>query len=287
MTIKSVFHNAWFAVKSLGIAIVLAIALRVFLFASYKIPSPSMEPTLSAGDYILVNKLVQGGRVYKHFDFMKGGKVETKRLWGWRDVKRNDVLVFNFPYPKKNQLDFDLNAFYVKRCVALPGDTFSIENGMYKIANRMDTLGCYAQQLRVSHWKDAEGSKDFRCFPKVKGYNWNMKNFGPLYVPGKGDRLTIDSLNIHLYRNLICYESGKELSIRGDTVLLGNEILKEYTFLKNYYFMAGDNAMDSRDSRYWGLLPEDHIVGKAAIVWKSEDMGTGEYRWERFFRIIN
>ena len=245
-----------------------------------------MEPAIWAGDYILVNKLVLGGRVYKNFDFRKGGKVETRRLRGWREVRRNDVLVFNFPYTERQKLEFDLNTFYVKRCVAIPGDTFFIENGIYKVANRKDTLGCYWQQLLVSERDDAQLSKAFRCFPKATGYNWNMKNFGPLYVPGKGDRLTVDSQNIHLYRNLIAYESGREVSIQGDTVLLGNEILTAYTFLKNYYFMTGDYALDSRDSRYWGLLPEEHIVGKAAIIWKSEDMQTGKYRWHRFFKTI-
>ena len=229
MTFKSILKNIWFAGKLIGAAILLAICLRVFVFDSFEIPGSSMEPSILQGDYIFVNKLVLGGRVYKNFDFMKGGKVETKRFWGIRKVKRNDVLVFNFPYSDWSKLDFDLNTFYVKRCVAIPGDTFYIENGIYKVANSKDTLGCYLQQLQVSEQEDVQLGKAFRCFPKVEGYNWNMNNFGPLYVPGKGECLTIDASNIHLYRNLICYESGKEVSMQGDTVLLGNEILNKYT----------------------------------------------------------
>jgi len=148
MTLKSILRNLWFAVKLIGIAIVLAIYLRVFVFDSFKIPSPSMESAIIAGDFILVNKLVLGARVYKNFDFMKGGKVETKRLWGWREIRRNDVLVFNFPYSDWGKLDFDFNVFYVKRCVAIPGDTFYIDNGIYKVKNCSDTLGCYESQRK-------------------------------------------------------------------------------------------------------------------------------------------
>ncbi|MCL2651074.1 MAG: signal peptidase I [Candidatus Azobacteroides sp.] len=288
MTIKSILKNLRFAIKIIGIAIILAICLRVFVFDSFKIPSPSMQPTILAGDYILVNKLVLGGRIYKNFDFMKGGIVETKRLWGWRKVKRNDVLVFNFPYSDRGKLDFDLNVFYVKRCVAIPGDTFYIDNGIYKVKNCPDTLGYYKSQRRFADTKQEQINPDvWKCFPYDKAYQWNVRQFGPLYVPGKGDTLRIDTNNIKLYRKLIRYETGKRINIQGDTVYLGNDVLQQYVFKKNYYFMAGDLVRDSRDSRYWGLLPEDHIVGKAAIIWKSEDMKTRKYRWKRFFKTIN
>ena len=117
-------------------------------------------------------------------------------------------------------------------------------------------------------------------------YNWNVKNFGPLYVPRKGDTLQIDSKNIPLYKNLIRYETDKEIKTRNDTVFLDDEPLLSYVFQQNYYFMSGDWARYSNDSRYWGLLPEDHIIGKAAIVWKSKDPKTGKIRWERIFKKI-
>jgi len=288
MTLKPIFKNIWFAGKIIGAGVLLAVCLRVFVFDSFQIPSSSMEPTIMAGDYILVNKLVLGARIYKNFDFMKGGKIETRRLWGWREVKRNDVLVFNFPYSDWHKLDFDLNVFYVKRCVAIPGDTFYIDNGIYKVKNCPDTLGYFKGQLALSDKTDNDIPSDiFNCFPHDADCGWNVHRFGPLYVPRKGDTLAIDSHNVKFYRKLIRYETDKTLSVRNDTVYLGNEILRTYIFKKNYYFMAGDNTADSSDSRYWGLLPEDHIVGKAAVVWKSTDMLTGKYRWERFLRTIN
>jgi signal peptidase I len=288
ITLKSILSNLWYVAKILGAAIILAIFLRVFIFSSFKIPSPSMEPAILAGDYILVNKLVLGGRVYKNFNFRKGGKVETRRLWGWRKIRRNDVLVFNFPYSDWDKPGFDLNVFYVKRCVAIPGDTFYIDNGIYKVKNSPDTLGCYENQRQFAGIAPENINPDiWNCFPYDSTYPWTVKQFGPLYVPRKGDTLRMDVNTVKLYRNLIRYETDQDLSIQNDSVYLNNEPLQQYVFTKNYYFMAGDLVFDSKDSRYWGLLPEDHIVGKAAIIWKSEDIHSGKYRWERFFKIIN
>ncbi|MDR1582348.1 MAG: S26 family signal peptidase, partial [Prevotellaceae bacterium] len=128
--------------------------------------------------------------------------------------------------------------------------------------------------------------KIYNCFPFDSAYNWNVKSFGPLYVPKKGDTIGIDSKNILLYRNLIRYETHCELRIENDTVWLGGEMLQTYAFRQNYYFMAGDRVFDSQDSRYWGLLPEDLIVGKAAVIWQSKDKQTGKRRWERCLKKI-
>jgi signal peptidase I len=135
----------------------------------------------------------------------------------------------------------DMNVFYAKRCVAIPGDTFFIENEIYKVKNANDRLGNYERQQQLS-------------------------------------KLPLDTLNIALYKNLIIYETGKNISVNQDRILLNNSLITAYTFQQNYYFMAGDYVADSRDSRYWGLLPEDHIVGKVALVWQSIDKNTGKRR---------
>jgi signal peptidase I len=283
---KSFFKDLRFCLKILGIAILLAIILRLFVFSSFKIPTPSMEPAIIPGDYILVNKLAYGARIPRNLQFMQGGAFETFRVKGFSKVKRNDVIVFNFPYPDWNKLGWDLNLFYLKRCVALPGDTFYIEDGIYKVKNCPDTLGCYPNQLSNQKRLSENKENAERCFPFDEAYNWTVLNFGPLYIPRKGDRLAIDSKNILLYRNLIVYETGKELTVKQDTVYWGGAILRDYVFQQNYYFMTGDYVFDSRDSRYWGLLPEDHIVGKAAIIWQSKDMDTDKRRWERTLKRI-
>jgi signal peptidase I len=277
--VKKYCNNLSFFIKLIVVALLLAITLRVFLFASFKIPSPSMEPVILSGDYIITNKLIPGPRIIKNFFSMqKNGQIEIRRLKGVRKIKRNDVLVFNFPYESDaNKMDLNLSVNYIKRCVAIPGDTFCIEDGIYKVKNCSDILGNYDNQYRFFQLAAENIQPEiFRCFPLDSLYNWNVKSFGPLYVPKKGDTLRIDSVNILLYRNLIRYETSDEIP----------KDLQTYVFRQNYYFMAGDFVFDSRDSRYWGLLPEDHIVGKAAFIWKSKDMHTGKFRWGRFFKQI-
>ena len=235
--------------------------MQVFLFANFKISTPSMAPTIVPGDLVFVNKLLIGPRIYQNLDFLKGGKSPVKRLRGFRQIQRNDVFVFNFPYSDWDKLDFDLNAFYVKRCVAIPGDTFYIENGIYRVKNSPDTLGSYENQLQFAGINKEEVSRPvWNCFPNDPTCGWNVRQFGPLYVPRKGDMLPVDTNSIKLYRNLIRYETGKDVRVQGDSVFLDNALLYSYVFEKNYYFMAGDYVFDSQDSRYWGLLPEDHIV---------------------------
>ncbi|GHT65356.1 signal peptidase I [Bacteroidia bacterium] len=272
---KSLLKELFFWFRVVIAAILLAIAMRVFLFASFKIPTPSMEPAVLPGDFVIVNKQIPGPRIIKNFfSPQKNDRWEVKRFRGIRKIRRNDVLVFNFPY---ESMDLNLNVNYLKRCVAIPGDTFYIENSMYKVKNCPDVLGNREAQLAFSQRKPEEIPPEiFRCFPLDSLYGWNVKSFGPLYVPKKGDTLRIDSANILLYRNPIRYETGKEIPAN----------LQTYIFQQNYYFMAGDLVSDSRDSRYWGLLPEDHIVGKAILVWKSVEPKTGKIRWKRICKTI-
>jgi len=201
-----------------------------------------------------------------------------KRLKGYRAIRRNDVLVFNFPYTDWSRLEPDMNVFYAKRCVAVPGDTFLIENGIYKVKNCNDILGNYEMQYQFSQSEEEEIPPGvFRCFPYDSVYDWNVKSFGPMYVPAKGDTIRLDAKNRLLYRNLIRYETRQE-EIPDKT--------RYYIFQQNYYFMAGDYVFDSCDSRYWGLLPEDHIMGKVFLIGYSKDVHTGKYRWERLLKQV-
>jgi len=280
-------------------ALVLAAAMRVFLFTSIiRIPSDSMEPAVMAGDFIIANKQIPGPRVFKDVRQIRiDGKVQTKRFKGIRVVRRNDVLVFNFPYSGSwDRIDMALNIYYLKRCVALPGDTFSIDNGelipacagMTVDNYNKDSVGSAFRQLELEQMSREDFQPDiWNCFPfDSVHYRWNIKDFGPLYVPEAGATIAVDTLNVRLYKNLIEYETDKKLSVSAGLVYLDDELLIDYTFRMNYYFMAGDNIFNSQDSRYWGLLPEDCIIGKAVIVVKSVDPRTGKYRWGRFMKAI-
>ncbi|MDR3236541.1 MAG: signal peptidase I [Prevotellaceae bacterium] len=277
--------NILFWIVVLIIALTVGISLRVFLLLSVTIPSSSMYPTLHPGDYVLVNKMIPGPRVFK--DWSTWNVTNLTRLRGYRKVKRNDVLVFHFPYSTSDKIALDFNTFYAKRCVAVPRDTFYIENGFYKVKNLPDTIGYYPNQKKVS--LRPTGSFDegvFRCFPYHPAYNWNVKDFGTLYVPGRGDTVMIDTIRVAPYIKLIEYETGKQITMHDGAVYIDTVAIDKYVFEKNYYFMAGDYAEDSRDSRYWGLLPEDFIVGKAFFIWRAKDRNTGKWLWQRFFKTV-
>jgi signal peptidase I len=270
--------------------VVLAGFMKVFLFASFKTTTHSMEPAIIAGDYILVNKLILGPRIYEKYIFGENRNSRMKRIWGLRSVKRNDVLVFDFPYKMyaPNKIIQGGGLYYVKRCIAIPGDTFYIENGIYKVKGISESLGSVEQQYEFSQMD--ENSLDKRLlhvFPKdTMHFRWTVKNWGPLYVPAKGDKLLIDSKSFKLYKNLIEYETGGILSLKDEAFLLDNHKIESYTFCRNYYFVAGDFVSESEDSRHWGLLPDDLIIGKAIAIWKSKDINRGKYRWDRFLKVI-
>ena len=275
-----------------GASLLLWGVMQVFCFTSFKIPSDSMEPGLVAGDYIAVNKLIYGARLFDIFDAIDGKEVTIHRVPGIGEIERNDVVVFNFPYPARwDSIGFDVMKYYVKRCVALPGDTFEIRDVRYSVRGIDTSLGNVDTQKELA--KLFASKQDMhRMGVQVEGYpydsiiGWDIKKFGPLYVPNQGGEIEMNRTNWVLYRTLIEWEQKQKLIRKEEAFFLGNHEIKSYRFQQNYYFMAGDKAMNSQDSRYWGLLPEEFIVGKAAFIWKSEELGTGKIRWNRVWKRI-
>ena len=123
-------------------------------------------------------------------------------------------------------------------------------------------------------------------FPDDERVGWNIGEFGPLYIPKEGSRVDMTVENALVYRKAIEWEQRKKLHIRGDSICLGDSLIREYTFLKNYYFTGGDNVLSSQDSRYWGLLPEEYIVGKATRIFRSINKHTDRERWNRVLKKI-
>jgi signal peptidase I len=124
--------------------------------------------------------------------------------------------------------------------------------------------------------KDDFSEVIWRCFPRdTVHYQWTIKDFGPLYIPASGATIVLDTFNYLLYKRPVEYETDKTLSVRDGRVCLNEEEINRYTFLLNYYFMAGDYIFDSKDSRYWGMMPEDCIIGEAILVWRSTDLNSG------------
>lgn len=137
---------------------------------------------------------------------------------------------------------------------------------------------------------EKEGKRDAKVFPHSEDYNWNIDNFGPLTIPAKGSSVTLNTKNLPFYQRIIEIYEGNVLAVDGDDIYINGELATDYTFQMNYYWMMGDNRHNSLDSRFWGFVPEDHIVGKALFIWMSWDKngkGLGKIRWDRLFNGID
>ncbi len=225
--------------------------LKYNVIMSYKVPSESMSPTINPGDHIIVNRLAYGARLFNSpYDSVKCGTIVRKK--GYSTPKRGDIMVFNQTCCKGwDTIGFDIMKYFVKRCVGLPGDTFEIRNAHYFVRGISENLGFKpAQDL-------AEYSRG--C----------MKNFGPLYLPKKGDTLKINEENVSLYRKIFEWEKGGKIIQKddGNFYLNGDSLITFHVMRDSYYFMAGDNVLNSLDSRFWGLVPEEFIVGRVDWIY--------------------
>lgn len=269
----------------ISLAILWGIAL-IFLFATFKIPSDSMEPQLLIGDRVLVNKLIAGPRLFNLFASLREERVDIYRLPGFGQIRRNDIVVFHSPHPYSwDRIDMHIMRYYIKRCVGLPGDTIQITNGFYVNNHAETALGNIENQKALSKKAREEFSQEvYHCFPFDSLFNWNIHTFGPLYVPRKGDIIALNRTNFQLYRQLINWELKDSIAWKDTLAYRKNTPLPRYQFRENYYFMASDNVENSQDSRYLGLIPEDFIVGVAWRVVRSIDPYTGTCRKDRFWK---
>ena len=137
--------------------------------------------------------------------------------------------------------------------------------------------------------KDLATGKDNDIFPKSPDYTWNRDDFGPLYIPEAGKTIDLTLENLPLYKRAITAYEGNTLKVNGNQILINGKAVKSYTFALDYYWMMGDNRHNSQDARAWGLVPEDHVVGKPVMVWMSWDTngkGINKIRWNRLFTTV-
>lgn len=300
---------------------------------------------------------------------------DYRRLKGFGKVKRYDPVVFGFPngdtvlvqapgsdyymisrvMGRKNAIaqygpvkarPMDKVDHYVKRCVAVAGDTLKIENGVLYVNGEQapvykgqqssyavvtngspinpryfDSFGINASEVwydqvsgtyprlsmtgeqkakvealanvvevkaNVDEYPADYPDSQLTIFPFSEDYRWTRDNYGPIWIPAKGETVALDIRNLPLYERLITAYEGHRLDVEGDRILIDGVPADTYTFAQDYYFMMGDNRHNSLDSRYWGFVPEDHIVGKPVLVWLSTDAAKSfpkNIRWKRFLKV--
>ncbi|SDE46144.1 signal peptidase I [Mucilaginibacter pineti] len=130
----------------------------------------------------------------------------------------------------------------------------------------------------------------YKITPNFPDYKWNVDNYGPIVVPKKGMTIKLDSLTLPIYGRAIGIYEHNTLKVNGHDIFINGKKADTYTFKMNYYFMMGDNRHNSEDSRFWGFVPEDHVVGKALFTWMSIDSTASfvnKIRWSRIFRGIH
>jgi len=305
-------------------------------------------------------------------------KNDYRRLKGLSEVKRDDIVVFGFPHgdtvlkalPQDDYYQIvrmnnnnraytqkmygpvivrpnDKKDNYVKRCVAVAGDTLSVVNGNVFVNGQpqfafegiqstytvytngtainskvLKEIGLTPQEVyydsslpgypemtltkgelqkvkelaivaevreNIDVYPPDYPDSPILLFPFTENFKWTRDNYGPLWIPAKGATVKLDIENLPLYQRIISTYEKNELKVVDGEIYINGEKSDSYTFKQDYYFMLGDNRHHSLDSRYWGFVPEDHIVGKPVILWFSTnkyESFPSSIRWNRLFKFV-
>ncbi|MGB2245745.1 MAG: signal peptidase I [Flavobacteriaceae bacterium] len=419
---RSLVARTWLGewISAMLFAIIAATLVHNYFIQPYIIPTGSLEKTLLIGDFLFVSKFHYGARtpmtalafpmvhdtlpLAKIKSYLDYPQIPYFRLPGFQKVKRNEIVVFSWPADTVRQFfvkekgvrkPVDKKSNYVKRCVALPGDTLEIINGFVHINGQQSVLPeraktqythyAYNSKGVSSRKLIALGIKDFQrkyrienitqttynallpyiigrtsndinnfivitppaglppklvgqlrlrvkellepikeltltiekantlrnnslfdslvrkvsqvktpnttFFPNSLPYDWNEDNFGPIVLPKAGTEILLNDENLPLYKKIIRDYEGNTLEKIDTVIKINGKESNRYTFQQDYYWMMGDNRHRSEDSRFWGFVPENHIVGKPVLIWFSiEGINDGiknwRIRWDRVMTTV-
>ena len=259
--------------------------MRAFFLGAFRIPTSSMANTLYPGDFIIVNIAAYKFSTPRQIPIL-GLSIPSLNIFNTGEPEINDLIVFKFPEINSGDAVFNTSNI-VKRIVALPGDTLQIINKKIFVNGKEIKL---PETVRRSfNIIKLAGEEDEGIF--YSGTGWNSDNYGPVRVPAVGDTLNISTDNIDVWKRLIVYEyEEKVVRKEGSVITIAGKPVRNYVVKKNHYFVIGDNFNNSRDSRYFGFVNEDMILGKAMFIYLSIDnakSGNGFFsgiRWNRIFK---
>ena len=407
-------------VGSIIYAVVIATLVHAYFMQPFIIPTSSLEKSLLVGDFLLVSKFHYGARtpqtvvsfpmvhdtipIAKTRSYLKKPQLPYSRIPGFQKIKRNDIVVFSWPADTVRQFfkkeaavikPTDKKSNYVKRCVAVAGDTLTIEDGIIHINGKRSIMpdrakplygytaynskGISARKLKELGYDDlnrkfvienisqpilnalipyitgfaSQDRNNYQIYTGVKGlpieivrqyriqakeiletqktlfltleeadqlskaikldslkrkinsvktyntgffpnnvlYNWNEDQFGPIVIPKRGQTVTLTQKTFPLYKKIIRDYENNSVTNTGGEIRINGETTDSYTFKMDYYWMMGDNRHRSEDSRFWGFVPEDHVVGKPVFIWMSidgftEGLRNWRVRWDRVFTTV-
>ncbi len=275
--------------EGLLFAIIAALLLKTFVVEAYRIPTGSMENTLLVGDFLLVNKFIYGAKSPQYIPFTDI-KIPYFTLPPLRHPHTGDVVVFEWP-GDRDEVKSPSPTNYIKRCIGTPGDTVQVINRVVYVDGKL--LPFPAGVKFDTYNVLPKGYPNPQIFPE--GSDWNEDNYGPIVVPWKGEIVHL-SQNNYMKWKIFIEREGHSCNRSGNTIYVDSKPTAEYRVEHSYYFMMGDNRENSLDSRFWGFVPFQNVVGEAMIVywsWNPEipiyDIFAkiGSVRWGRIGMLIH
>lgn len=265
-TVKTAKQKFWEFWKNLLFAAIAALIIKTFLIETSRVPTGSMEKTIWVGDFLFVNKFIYGSSSPRSVPFTNIA-LPYFQMPAIREPERGDIVVFEFPGDKDELAPIEISN-YVKRCIGIPGDTIVVVDKVVFVNGKEAERASQIQY--INNYVTPKGIANPRIFPN--GSNFNEDNYGPVIVPKKGDVINLSLVNIEQWRTIIDREFGKRVvTVEGNQIMIEGKPVQSYTLKQDYFFMMGDNRDDSLDSRFWGFVPREKVVGEALMIYWSWD----------------